>query len=123
METVKVQKRAKNNENKRFTAKELGEIIRECKQQGVSELSFGDLRVLFGTSANKDLTQEIPAKAQPITTSQHEVQNKEAIEQAELEYRDQQIAELMITNPLEAERLINSEELVEDDLDDDRSPE
>lgn len=101
-----------------FTAQEIGEIIRECKQQGVTKLTVGDLHLTFEPKAQTALP-EVPVETKPPEAAiSEQVQNKqdeEAAEQAELDFRDRQIDEMLIENPLEAERLIAEGELVVDE--------
>ena len=102
-----------------FTAQEISEIIRECKQQGVASLKVGDLHLAFEPKARVMDVPEVPVETKPpeaaISDANQSKQAKEVLEQQELEFRNRQIDEMLINDPLEAERLIEQGELVEDD--------
>ena len=102
-----------------FTAQEISEIIRECKQQGVSKLTVGDLHLVFEPQARTMIVPEVSVETKPpeaaISEQDQSKQAVEATEQEELEFRDRQIDEMLIENPLEAERLIAEGELVIDE--------
>ena len=102
-----------------FTAQDISAIIRECKQQGVASLTVGDLHLVFEPKAQTTSVPEVPVETKPpeaaISEQDRSKQAKEVLEQDELEYRQRQIDEMLINDPLEAERLIEQGELVEDE--------
>ena len=105
------------SKEKAFNFKEVTHIIRLCHQLGV-ELSFGDLKVIPRLPAKESpVSQKAPpADTMPdekILNIQKEEQEK-SLTKDELELRQDQIDFLHITNPLEAERMISSGELVDD---------
>ena len=101
--------------NKSFTPQEVCEIIRQCRQDGVVELTFGDLHLSFVPKAEVINAQASePSSTQPpdaAISADLEKQSKESVEQDALTLRQQQIDELTILNPLLAEQLIESGEL------------
>ena len=108
-------------------------IIQTCAASGAIELKFNGLEIKFGAGKpepapspgeSPSQTVQVPAVAE-MTEIQHTEQTKKAVEKDELLLREQQMAELMITDPLEYERQVNQGEL-EDDTDesaDDDQPE
>lgn len=103
-------------------AEEVCSIISTCGTANVSELSFGDLHVRFG--APKPERQPEPlapvGQSQPTTPpspetvlSEKEADRiaKETLELQELLTREQQMAELNLTDPVEYERQLAAGEL------------
>ncbi len=99
-------------------------IVKLCVNFGVKSLKFRGLELEFGVAGDvpvpglKALNK--PVKA--ITADQHELQAKQALLEDELSVREQQIADLQLTNPLAAEEMIANGEL-DDDSGDDESDE
>ena len=113
---TKIGVRAKAVDTKKsFTAKELCEIIRQCKQDGVTELTLGDLYLSFQPKVVKPQVLPItPTSTQPPDaeiSAEIQKQSEASIEQDALTLRQQQIDELTILNPLLAEQLIAQGEL------------
>lgn len=107
-----------------FTAENLCLIIKACSEAGVSKLSLGQMHLEFGrpaSSAAFAVGTPAPEPSTPaappvaiMTESQHEKLNEQALTQAEVNVREQQIAELLITDPLAAEEMISNQELTPD---------
>jgi hypothetical protein len=88
-----------------FTAKEILNIIRAARKSGVSHLKIGDMDVEFEGAL------ELTKKVSPLQADDPRLE-KEALAEADLELREQKIQDLLLTDPLEAERLM-SEHLLE----------
>jgi hypothetical protein len=91
-----------------LSAKEICEIIAVCKLHKVQELRQGEFFIKF----------EEEVKLPPVTPETKAVDagdaviiEKSAIANEELEIRDRQMAEMMIENPLEYEKLLEQGEL------------
>lgn len=96
-------------------------IISLSAKEGVSVLKFRGLQVEFGT-LSKDRPEPpsspspwkpgvIPSAAMEVPP--HEEQAKEAAELDELRLREEQIEELLLTDPFKAEELIRDGDLEE----------
>lgn len=85
----------------------------------MAELSFGPLTVSFGKQTRETYydvekgPRTTPATA--IAEPNHIKQSADALEQDEIRLREEEIAELLITDPLRAEELIRDGELEEDE--------
>lgn len=103
----------------------LKDIVKLCVKSGIKSLKWRDLEVDFGEQINSNGDQQLPlktARARPvkaITVEQHQLQNRLRLEEDELIFREQQIADLQLTDPLKAEEMIVNGEL--DDTGDDDS--
>lgn len=96
---------------------EICAIIEACAKNGVALLKFGNLEIQRGPTAQLSENSEAPASLAPpaplqnipvaeMTDKQHTEQNEKALLQEEFNTREEQIAELLITDPLAAEKLI-----------------
>jgi hypothetical protein len=95
-------------------------IIESCSNHGVSTLKFGDFELSFGPKAQAlppgedgNIDSSIPPVTE-ITDDQRTKLAKDALEQDELDLRERQFAELTITDPLAAERMLIDEEVEND---------
>ncbi len=115
----------KGTKENALSSRDVCEILSACAANKVSVLKFGDLYVRFGPSAEELATtaiveaQEHAANSKTnsdkeISESDHERINREGLEVEELRTREQQLAELQITDPLAAEEMLMNEELEED---------
>lgn len=106
---------------KNLTASEICSIIKECARQNVAEMTFGELHVKFqplgerievpGPSANH-LRVRVPAKTlEKIET--------EAVKQGELAVKEDDLAQMLIDDPAQYEKLLLQGDLT-DDADDGR---
>lgn len=96
-------------------------ILEAGAKFGVRELSYAGLSVKFGISAERD---EIPpppngAASLPLdlTDEQHHALERTELETDELLTREDQLAELLVTDPLKYEEMLQN-----GDLTDDRKP-
>lgn len=94
-----------------FSPEGIRVILEACEATGVSELRLGELHVRFGshTEPTQDAASLHPAKA--TAEPNHDQINQETLERDELLLREAQIEELLITDPLRAEELMNQGEL------------
>lgn len=100
-----------------LSSEEICRIIEVCSKRGVSYFEYGHLSI--------ELTnrEAVPAINSKKISSGNVLQEQEKIEQTELlaeeiKTREEQIAELMITDPLTAEEMIERGELEESEDDD-----
>lgn len=99
-------------------ADEVCRIIAACRKSGVSSLKFGPLEVVFGGHAAEGVLRDsaqapisgvapTPATEDAGQIIQAQQQAEQAShEEQEILVREQNYAELVITDPLEAERLM-----------------
>lgn len=98
-------------------AEEVCKILAACREAGVISFKHGPLEVTFtGFSPAKELTPmqahifgPAPTPAGKVPEQTIQAQQRAEIashEEQEIELRERQIAELAITDPLEAERLM-----------------
>jgi len=95
----------------RLSGKEVCDIIEACKGSSVSEIQCEELHILFGVPSAH--TRRIPAKNEktdPIKTTQDEIETDSTI-QDDLTDREQEVAELILTNPEKYEEMIHKDEL------------
>lgn len=91
-------------------------ILESCAKHGVSQLKLGPLEVAFGGPI-KSLAEILPpGAAQPETSPENVIQAQHteeriAHEEQEAATREQQVAELLITDPYLAEQLAEKGEL------------
>lgn len=103
-------------------------ILETSRKTGVAELTYCGLHVRFGRTVEEERAEQlatlnmnqevarIPVTA--LTEKQHLSQNADALEQAELELREDMIAQMMIEAPEIAEQLIRDGELNDRDVGD-----
>ena len=97
---------------KELNVKELSELIKISAKSGVSELKFGTLELRFGKPTDK-LESKLSVKE--ITEEEHKNLTDEALETDSLRLKKDQIDQMFIENPSEAERLLLNEDLDEDE--------
>ncbi len=94
-----------------FTAKDICAIMREAHRLGVARLEMGNLKVEFGDS----LGQAIPApprrQARRADMQQIEKNEAQAIAEVEQKVREDEMANLILEDPLAYERLVANGEL------------
>jgi ribonuclease HIII len=90
----------------RLTAAEVCTILKECATTKVSKITFGDLCVEFGTSIEKS-QQTLPA----LTQEQHDKLNDAQVQSDARGLRQQEIDELILTDPELYEELLQKGEL------------
>lgn len=99
-----------------LSADEICRILEASAKAGVRVLKFGTLEATFEPSGvvPPTATDQRPAPPTPaaeIAEPNHERQTRESIELDELALREDQVGELLLSDPLEAERLISEGEL------------
>lgn len=100
-----------------LSGKEICTIIETCAKKGVGEFSYGPLSFNFGNRLAPQPARNGPQKPENVIQEQQNIE-KETLLTEELRTKDDQIAELMITNPLLAEELMIEGELEDSDEDD-----
>lgn len=104
-------------------SEEVCRIIDASARAGVRVLKFGGLYLQMGEPKavreslpdSPPLAAHTPTPATEIAELNHVSQSQDALELDELQEREDQIAELLLTDPLRAEELIRDGELEEDD--------
>lgn len=110
-----------------LSSQEVCDIIKVCAETQALELKFDGLHIRFGTKAkdNPPLVEPDPLTKSnsdaEISEKQHAQLTKDSLEDDELRTREDQLAELLITDPLAAEEMLRNEEL--EDADDDQESE
>lgn len=113
------------------SAEEVCLIIEACGEAGVAELKFGDLYLRFGTKTEPEhqtthvLTPRVlgtskkassPEPAAEIAATQSEMAEKSLLAD-EIALREQELAEMFLTDPARAEELLMQGELTDDEED------
>ncbi len=98
-----------------LSAQDICTIVDICARRRVVKLQFGPLLLEFEPAANKRNPTSAPGPAKPEATeevirAQTTIENN-ALESEELRTREDQIAELWITDPLKAEEMLANGEL------------
>jgi hypothetical protein len=100
-------------------AEEICKIIAACRESGVTRLTMGQLDILFGlveakfpqaTHAGAPPTPGAEVPVETIRAKQIE-QEKLSHEEQEIEAKERRIAELMLTDPLQAEEMMRDGDL------------
>jgi hypothetical protein len=98
-----------------LSAQEICDIIRACGEQGVAELKFGDLQVVFPPKWGSWPGQKPLSFASSSEAALSEAQTTqiaaETLEKEAISLKEDQLAELALTDPLEYERLLSEGEL------------
>jgi hypothetical protein len=97
---------------KSLTVEDICAILGSCDKNGVAALKFGDLQVEFFDKQPE--TSVAHTSAPEIAAEQSKIHNSALVEE-EIRTREQQLEELFLTDPLEAERLLAKGDL-EDEL-------
>ncbi len=109
---------------KDLDSKAICSIIESCATHGVTSLKLGDFFIEFSPKAKPESLPEVltsethstnPEAA--ISDQQHKENTKELLEREEISLRDQEIAEMQITDPLGAEQMLLNGELEDADSD------
>lgn len=91
-------------------------IVRACKVNGVRELKLGELSLVLGTP-EKDSEETIPSAAIPRGKRQvDEVQSRETQMKLDFIEEQEEVALMLIEDPLEMEKRIASGELIDEVL-------
>lgn len=110
---------------KQLTSDEVCRIIETCNVNGVGELTFSGLTLKMGRP-----TQTAPAPGPDLvdTVTQEQIQmiqkeiSAEDLLAEEIDTRQEQLAQMLLEDPAEAERLILTGELEDDDRADPDEP-
>jgi hypothetical protein len=109
-----------------LSSRDLSAIIKVCGESRVAELKFGDLHVRFDTPVEQvmrlygDQIREAAANSTPSNrpdTAISAIQDhlaQESLERDEFDVKEDRLAQMIIENPLEAERLLIEGKLDED---------
>lgn len=104
-----------------LTVTELCSIIESCAKASVRAFTYRELRLEFGDVATAIPTPPPPAPEPSSTETTlsdlHTKQNASALLSAELQIKEEQIAYMVLENPLLAEELIANGEMIEGDDD------
>jgi hypothetical protein len=109
--------------NSSLSADEVCRIIEACSKANVRILKFAGLKVELAATPAPEITPvpmselvlEQSSSEAEISEIQRNIISKEVLESAEEELRERQIEDLLITDPLEAERMIQNRELEDED--------
>jgi hypothetical protein len=106
--------------NSQLSSAEVCSILETSAKAGVSELKFGGLEVKFGKPAEErprapgpQPTPVLPVPVEALTEEAHTTQSKESLELESIRIKERQFQELLITNPLLAEQMIENGELAD----------
>lgn len=95
--------------------KDICRLIVACKENGVSELKFGELHLLFGNGPEKSPEEITPSAAIPSEDLKAQEQvSKEA--EAQLRFAEEQddVSLMVLEDPAEMERRIANGELIDE---------
>lgn len=107
-----------------FTASEVIDILKACRDTGVAEFEGGGFRVVLDRPVQAGawdfrtpdpLPPAVSPPADTLAEPDHEKQTQDAVELDELMLKEDQIAELLVVDPLLAEEMISKGDLVEND--------
>jgi len=101
-----------------LTGEEIALIIEASAKANVRVLELPGIRLEFGEASPAKVAVTPPAPAEPtrptdaaLSDEQHDKQNKEALEVEEARTKEHRLGMMLIEDPLEAERMIASGEL------------
>lgn len=107
----------------KLNVKNVCEIIKACGSAGVSKLKFGDLELEFHIREEKqEITQTIPMYSVSHTYQDDNSQGPESdsvspelLQKQEAELKQQEVSEMLITDPAAYEELLFSGALTNED--------
>lgn len=113
---------------KDFSLEEIQGIITSCGKAGVSVLKYGGLYLRFGTPPNAQPAEPAQVSSDPSAASAAEIaasmekEGERSLIQSETDLKQDQLAEMLINDPVGAEKLLidNASEF-EDERDDAQS--
>lgn len=89
------------NENRTlFSLKEIPDILKVCKDSGVSFFKLADLEVHFGPVRQDEI------KLPDLSDEDHKENNRQGLLSEELRTKEDQLADMLIRDPLGAEELL-----------------
>lgn len=99
-----------------LSGEDLCKIIETCAKKGVSSVKIGDVEVVFQAKVPTATGPENkPIILTPKVMQEFEAYQQKAIDTREVLTREQQISELMLTDPLAAEELMQNGDLIMDE--------
>lgn len=97
-----------------ISVEDLCKILESCSKMGVAVLKFRDLEVSFTSPQSIGPSgQKLPEITENVIREQNQSE-KSSVFEDEMDLREQQIAELLITDPLRAEELMAQGDLKEE---------
>ena len=97
------------------SVEDLSKLIETCAKSGVSEFAFGELKIQFGRTPAPG--PAIPDQAPENVILEQKQVEESALLKEEILTKEEQIAELLISDPLSAEELM-AEGVLEEDSED-----
>lgn len=94
-----------------LSGSEICKIINACAKKGVSKLQLGPLLVEFGQQNQTSAPSPVKLAFPENVIQEQEKESKNALEAEEINLREQQIAELQLTDPLKFEEMLESGQL------------
>ena len=99
-----------------LTVDEVCLILKECARTGVSELTFRNLQLSRGATAQEIADAYTPPAAEmALVTPDHEKMNEQALAQAQDDLRREQMSFLSLEDPVAYERALTDGDLEDDD--------
>jgi hypothetical protein len=106
-----------------LSAQDICALIKACGEYGVAQLKLGDLELAFTSQTERSwlhqarhaptLHSHLPEAA--ISEAHPNEQNEHSLEQAELALKNDQLAELLLTDPAAYEEAVLREDLVDEE--------
>lgn len=97
-----------------MTSEDIVKIIKACKKTDISEITIGDVHMVFGVKQSKVLSSPLddgtvkPFEQSPMTEEERTVERETEFE---LEQQEE-LQQLAISDPLEYEKRLSSGELI-----------
>lgn len=117
MECTEKKKKIAEPKNSPLTVDDVCRILKASEESGVTKLKFREL-VLERQIVIAKLTQDPTHTENAIPPETHKKQNDDALLVDELRVKQDQLQELVFTDPFELERMIADGELVPDEVND-----
>lgn len=96
-----------------LTSKDICNIIKQCSYSGVTHFNFGDLQISFKQSQLKAEENSITPGTEILGDELSQAEETATI-QNEVQTREEQLEEMLLTDPLQFEELIRNGELEDD---------
>lgn len=110
--SLKYQKNKPNGlEKNSLSAESIIALIKTSSEHGVTSLKFGGLELELGIKTKAAATQPVTE----ITEQEQKLNDEKNLVRQELESRQEQIDNMLVEDPVQAEKLIADGELVPDD--------
>jgi hypothetical protein len=95
---------------KHLTSQNVCDILSKCQASGVKELRFQDLHVTFESKLRNDKDLDNPPREGGGNST---IETQDLLAQEELNFKDEQLATLQLTDPLHYEELLSQKELID----------